>query len=73
MERGLDTFSNVPRDYVIGMMAIERLVSQATADLGPLEGGIGMVVPADDVLIMDRLDQLVCRMARMEQLQMGRR
>ena len=65
MEQG-KTFSSVHQDYRTGMIAIERFVCNATRDdewtLLPIR---------DEELIMDRLDKLVGRMARMEKWRMG--
>ena len=60
-----ETFSSVHPDYRTGMIAIERLVCNATrADEQTLP------MPAGDERIMDHLDKLVERMADMEKRRM---
>ena len=54
-----ETFSSVHQDYRTGMIAIERLVCSATSEDALLPAG-------GEERIMDRLDKLVERMARME-------
>ena len=73
LEKGHENFSNMPKDYLTGFMAIERLVCDTTRELGPPESQIGQLPPGGEVLIIDRLDQLVGRMAQMEQIRMGER
>ena len=67
LEQG-ETFSSVHPDYRTGMIAIERLVCSATrADERTL-------LPAGgEERIMDHLDKLVERMARMEKRRMEAR
>jgi hypothetical protein len=69
-----ETFSSVHPDYRTGMIAIERLVCNATrADehMGDrLQRHLTLPMPAGDERIMDHLDKLVERMADMEKRRM---
>ena len=66
LEKGA-TFSSMKGfpEFGIGMIALERLVCDATKELPP-DGEIGQLPPDGEALIIERLDKLVARMARME-------
>ena len=66
LEKGA-TFSSMKGfpEFGIGMIALERLVCDATKELPP-DGEIGQLPPDGEALIIERLDKLVARMARVE-------
>ena len=66
LEKGA-TFSSMKGfpEFGIGMIALERLVCDATKELPP-DGEIGQLPPDGEALIIERLDKLVARMAQME-------
>ena len=64
LEKGA-TFSSIHPEYGVGMIALERLVCDATKELPP-DGEIGQLPPDGEALIIERLDKLVARMAQME-------
>ena len=64
LEKGA-TFSSMHPEYHAGMIALERLVCDATMELTP-DGDIGQLPPDGEALIIERLNKLVARMARME-------
>ena len=61
LEEG-QTFSSMPGNYRTGMLAIEKLVYNATID----DGEWTLLPARDDELIMDRFNALVGRMAHVE-------
>ena len=65
-----DTFTDLPDDYRIGMLIIEKMVRR--------EYGIGeydeqtLAPPAEDERIMDRLQKLVALMAKFHKMKEAR-